>query len=197
MLVQALITSKQPTTGNFGARYMLPSMIVACLINSMLVLAYFNAAKSGAYRYAGKGVLIVITFAILLGGYRTIAWGLNARLVKGELESILVEAEVVKDCLLASYYGSPSPEYALAFGNNFSDRRFGNQLSSLYPDALFYDIAAKNFFSFQAQKLDKPSGCVVLFGKTYDAGQIKQNTGFDVTTIFVNKSASLYRITEN
>lgn len=62
-----------------------------------------------------------------------------------------------QDCEVITYYRSSSVQYALAFGNSWSNLNLGDSLIDLYSRLTFYDIWAQKFYGYEGTITSKNS----------------------------------------
>ncbi len=94
-----------------------------------------------------------------------------------------------KKCLHVSYYRSSDQEYALKFGNEFSNNQYSLSLQTIYNQSVFYNIWYKKYYSF-AKELSvdilQNKECVIFYGS------LLQNPGGNISTINQGKLNNNY-----
>lgn len=164
---QIIITVKHP-----AARYMVPSIMVTTLLNAAAVEYYTNKDVTMCKI---DNVLFGLFCLIVFSGFvfncnRIIDWTRNTA------NDFRANLTIRNECHDISYYGSSRIEYALAFGDDFSGRVYGNRLKNMYPDALFFNLFTKKFHAFDRFVADEEilgmlnSGeCLLLVGFPLEA----------------------------
>lgn len=172
IIIQIIMTVKHP-----GVHYMLPAITLTALLNAVLVTTLKQNPR--VFRTGlGNGLFYAVIFAgIVHGSYSTKSWAIeSADYFKNETEQSN-RINAVSGCSVISYYRASSIEYALSFGNEYSGFRYGKELSTMYPDALFYNIWSRMFHNYQIavnpgviSNLLMRDRCVLMVGAPLDEG---------------------------
>ncbi len=101
---------------------------------------------------------------------------------------------------IISYYGNSSQVYALAFGNNFSDRLFSPILRRMYPNEVFYSIWEREFSDFEraitADSVLQSQGNVFFQGISFKTPGYKgaYEPPFKLKDIYNGKRETVYQL---
>jgi hypothetical protein len=130
--------------------YLIPLYLTLSL-NLILFIKTIGTIRDGVVR---PGILVLLCALVITGGVwagsRTI-FDLNEtlrRLRKGQLEIYRIARLSLFGIRRADYYRSPTPEFALCFGNDYARRAFSEQLKVRFPTALSFNIFNGKFENF-------------------------------------------------
>jgi hypothetical protein len=131
--------------------YLLPLYLTLSL-NLILLIKTIGTIKEGA---AQRGLLVLLCGLVIAGGLwagsRTIELNeILKRLSKDQLEIYRIARLSPLGVPRADYYRSPTPEFALCFGNDFARRAFSKRLKERFPTALFFNIFTGKFEDFDS-----------------------------------------------
>ncbi|MFC1975338.1 hypothetical protein ACFLXQ_02945 [Chloroflexota bacterium] len=146
LILQTVITVKHPSI-----HYLVPSMslvgIIIFTLFNILELIFRSKAREQNIMFKLRTFLIIfVTFYILLTGLDLAIWIQRYRTDVIRIQNLINVS--YRNCTVINYYHSSSPQYALSFGNDHSNRRFGEVLSELYPNSIFYNIWSRQFYGY-------------------------------------------------
>lgn len=122
------------------ARYLTPVVGVMALANAGLV--FYSGTRGLRALVAG-----LLAAAVVSNGLSVSAWAKDMRIMN-ENDQALLRQMTAQGCALVPYYLVKLPLYNLDFGNQFTNNHFGPALRTLFPHAVSYDIANKEFSAF-------------------------------------------------
>jgi hypothetical protein len=164
LLGQTAMTVKHP-----GIHYMLPAIALTALLNLKMAEALKQTPRS-SQAFLGYRIFFAMIFAgMIYGCYTTVSWALDAKNYFAEEVAISNKVKAMSGCSVIPYYRSSSIDFALSFGNSWSDGRYGKELSSIYPDRIFYNAWNGYFYGFEsrydvANKSLVKNRCMLLAG---------------------------------
>jgi hypothetical protein len=132
-----------------SVHYLIPLYLTLSL-NLILLIKTIGTIRQGMVR---RGILVLLCALLIAGGVsaggRTI--DVNEALRRTRIEQL----EIYRIARLSpfsarrvDYYRSPTPEFALCFGNDFARRGFSERLKRRFPTALFFNIFNGKFENF-------------------------------------------------
>jgi hypothetical protein len=193
---QIVLTAKQPS-----GHYLLPSMPVASLATASITLLVMRTAGGGFLLPARRlGLIAVLIAGLVNGAVKDVGYASQARAYAEDAAAF--EPQLTpKDASTIAYYGSSQLEYALAFGNDFAKNRYGVRLRQLYPDALFYSIWERRFYSFagdvrgeEIRRLVRSGRTVLMDGLPLDDGYAAYQKGLILEPVMVGSGEAIYRL---
>jgi hypothetical protein len=199
MVGQLAVVAKHP----LHLHYLVPAIAVAALL---VPLALHTIAAVSAIRHLA---LITIVVLLPLLAYQPKQW-IGGRLASTShaTQQILLEMAAQRNCLVLPYYQFSSIPYALHFGNFFANRHYSDDLTSIYPGSLFYNIwvqAIEDFIGVRSKSaeislLSGPRPICPLGSTPLDNSSGTQANGttqleFLAAALFGAESMFLYQIT--
>jgi hypothetical protein len=147
MLVQAiglLLVAKHA-----NLHYLIPLYLTLSL-NLILLITTIGTIQKGA---AQRGFLVLLCGLVIACGLRAGSDTLHVnemlkRIRNDQLEIYRIARLSPLGVPRADYYRSPTPEFALCFGNDFARRAFSKRLKERFPTALFFNIFNGEFEDF-------------------------------------------------
>jgi hypothetical protein len=107
----------------------------------------------------------------------------------------------MKHCTVIPYYRSSSREFALSFGEDWTDSAYGRELAELYPQAIHYNIWTHQFYSMKMEdkraqiRRDLAAGsCYLMQGTPPSKEDLDRLSGFTLTEVIVAGDEGLYRL---
>jgi hypothetical protein len=156
---QLLMAVKHPVPlldGDVELRYLMPAIALSgLLLYCQLQLA--QQLLSSTQRIAHIMLLLVVLCVCITAHQSwyalqaSITYRNNATAIDRQLN------DQFPTCLVASYYRSSSPEFALWFGNGYANEAYANTLATLYPSQLFYHLWRQTFESFASKVKNSPA----------------------------------------
>ena len=197
----ALTVQLAMTLKHYNARYMLPSLVFCALANGFLALLLSSRSLPIGVRQAFSiaGAAVLILGAV---GLRSTAekWRENSASQQAAAEKMSELRAQQGDCLVVSYYGGSTPDFALALGNDYSAGDHSKVLIELYSDRIIYDLFGGGFWSYshhsrtrQVHDLVDSGRCVLMEGRTLPAGS-KLDSEFLMEPIATAGDETLYRL---
>ena len=169
-LLSFAVTAKYPTP-----HYLMPLVALAplhVLLCAKLLYWHFFSFPG----IASRGVIIGIVLVGLYHGYSRYSYYVAdfrkaAAEQLNEYNALKLEKKKTGD-MAVYYYRSSSPEYGLSFGNEAGSRyEFAQLLSTLYPNAWFFDISNVRFQSYglnlSPEKFYTKHGRLLFLGSGY------------------------------
>ena len=154
---QVLLVLKYP----YQPKYLLPSLMLSGLSLAIagLLLRTLMPRRPRWSLFATA----VLGLAILgIHSQCTLTAQLRERSDAGRLAIAAVNSQ--PNVHVVDTYGASSPEYALFWGNIWSGSRWSTQLAALSPHALFYELGANHFSSFDQPCVPQVPGPVLIHG---------------------------------
>lgn len=193
LTVQIGITAKHPHT-----HYLLPSMVATGLINAGLVYYFFKVDN-------GKRALIsfmLIAFLLVAFSYnifRVKSWVGGNRAYAQDSQELLSRIGGFPSSIKVGFYRSSLPGYALAFGNEFAGGYYWRELTSHYPDTVFFSIWGRFFYSYKGDRIDKKAiqntinkGVSIIMVGTHPT--VDNSGDLVLQTLYDNRSEKIYRL---
>jgi hypothetical protein len=144
-LISLLTVAKHP-----AQHYLIPLFITTGL-NLVLVLFAFQTGEQSAARGTIGWLALAGLLVVGLTNFVQETPALYANL-RGQAANHLRLYKHAKEIAInnqrVDYFFSDSPEFAICYGNDFAGRAFGEQLSRIYPDRLFFNIFINRFETF-------------------------------------------------
>lgn len=160
------------TLKHYGPRYMLPSLVICALPNAFIVLWLSSSALPLMLRRS-----LAVLGAILMGAglwssqWMVAQWLREATQNQANVRALAAVRSDEKGCLTIGFYKASNPEYALAFGSEYSGGVHGRTLDELYPDFIFYDQFSNTFRDWnlepriaQVRRMLAEGRCILLQG---------------------------------
>ena len=139
MVGQLAMVAKHPV----HLHYLVPATAVAALLAPLALHMIAPVSRHLA------PVTIVVLLPLL--AYQPMQW-IGGRLTSTgratQATQILLEMAAQRNCLVLPYYQFPSIPYALHLGNLYADRYYSDDLTSIYPDSLFYNTGQATIEDF-------------------------------------------------
>ena len=133
-----------------GIHYLIPLALTTALNLVFLFQACRNIDASKLKKRVGRIALVVL---LVLGAISFVGGTLNRYQAlhkdKRELLRLYQHAEALtRNEVRVDYFFSDSPLYPLCYGNDWAGGAFGQLLSTLYPDKLFFNVFNRKFQTF-------------------------------------------------
>ena len=144
-LISLLTVAKHP-----AEHYLIPLCITTGL-NLVLVLFAFQSGEESVVRRAIGWLALASLLVVGLTNFvqETPTRCADLRKKTADFLRLYKHAqEIAINNRRVDYFFSDSPEYALCYGNDFAAKAFGQQLSNLYPDRLFFEMFTARFETF-------------------------------------------------
>jgi hypothetical protein len=144
-LISLLTVAKHPAD-----HYLIPLCITTGL-NLVLVLFAFQTGEQSAARGATGWLALAGLLVVGLTNFVQETPALYADLreqAANHLRLYKHAKEIAINNRRVDYFFSDSPEFALCYGNDFAGGAFGERLTQLYPDRLFFNIFNDRFETF-------------------------------------------------
>jgi hypothetical protein len=144
-LISLLTVAKHP-----AEHYLIPLFITTGL-NLVLVLFAFQTGEQSAVRRAIGWLALASLLVVGLTNFVQETPALYANLREQAADHLRLykhAKEIAINNQRVDYFFSDSPEYALCYGNDYAAKAFGQQLSSIYPGRLFFNIFNSRFETF-------------------------------------------------
>jgi hypothetical protein len=149
MVGQIAVVAKHPV----HLHYLVPAIAVAALLAP---LALHMIAPVSVIRHLAPATIVVL---LPLLAYQPMQW-IGGRLASTgratQATQILLEMAAQRNCLVLPYYQFPSIPYALHLGNLYAYRHYSDDLTSIYPDSLFYNEgqAIEDFINVRSESAE-------------------------------------------
>jgi hypothetical protein len=198
IIMQCAMAIKHPGV-HTGIRYVLPAITLVALLNVQMVSALKHLTPSF---YLIKNIFcIAIFFGVFFGIYSLKSWAItSSEYYKSEIE-LLRRISKMEGCSVILNYRASSIEYALAFGNKYSDSNFSEELEKMYPKVYIYNMWTGGFDTYNkvhnssyVLKLLDENRCQLIYGIPLEEGDIKS---FLLTPLSVTSQVALYKIGED
>ncbi len=190
------------TTKHFESRYLVPVLIWPGYVNAVLVVWL----RSGGLRQAVRVPLALVGTAILCTGavhsVRSLSAGLHAdQRHQDDARTLDARLKAMPGCLVIGYYHAPVGQFALHFGNGFSNLDQAKFLTRLYPHSISYDIYTGRFLNFEMEDklaylrgLVSNGACVLLEGATRPVVPLNLPTDMALEPILAAGENGIYRL---
>jgi hypothetical protein len=134
-----------------SVHYLIPLYLTLSL-NLILLIKTIGTIRQGMVQRGSLALLCGLVIAgSLWAGSRTIELNENLkRMSKDQLEIYRIARLSPLGVPRVDYYRSPTPEFALCFGNGFARRVFSKRLKERFPTALFFNIFNGKFEDFDS-----------------------------------------------
>jgi hypothetical protein len=198
VVIQILITARQ-----WPARhYLLPSLIVACLVNTALVGLFGSGKLSRRERVAFLSPLVLIGCGgIVYTALRLQTWFWTAAKYRENVRILIGQRQKMTECIKIGYFRSSLPTYALSYGDGYSSGEQRRTLAELYPDAINFNLFNGQFTSFSGPiKLSElkqwiaHGRCVVMEGTAMEKQYSDLLTGLTLEPVFISGPEGIYRL---
>jgi hypothetical protein len=139
---QVLMVTKDPVTPH---HYLIPALAVTGL--AVVALARTFVSEPGAAARAVLGVLVVVALVSAVAHNRSMLAQLRSNRDQraGGRQAI---SNLRSECRFVYSYRVSEPAFALGFGNGFAGKKFGQELSRLYPGLVGYNVWNHRYESF-------------------------------------------------
>src|SRR5262249_13711710 len=141
MVGQVAMVAKHP----LHLHYLVPAIAVAALLAP---LALHMIAPVSVIRHLAPATIVVLLPLLASQPKQWIGGRLASTSRATQATQILLEMAAQRNCLVLPYYQFPSIPYALYFGNFFANQHYSDDLTSIYPDSLFYNFWAQTIEGF-------------------------------------------------
>lgn len=196
IIIQVAITVK-----HFAMHYMLPALVFTMLLNASVIVLLSRARPNHTVRVLYAGTVLLLAIGVWHTAPRLIAWTKMSQQYRADVESLSRRRSEMKDCTTVGFYRSSSPEFALAFGNDFAGSAYRRELARIYPNAIHYSIWGHQFYSMAMQpkrtevrRAVAAGGCVLMFGGPLSKEDQDSVHGFTLEPIVVAGTEGLYRL---
>lgn len=195
-IAQIALTAKQPS-----GHYLLPAMAASGLAAAGVIKLLTRAAPVRSLMAVCRaGFVAASVVGLIIGASRDYEYLVTAR-AYSESTAAFERQTTVGAAKLIAYYGSSQVEYALAFGNDFARNRYDARLRELYPDALFYSIWERRFYSFagtvpseEIRRLLGSGRTVLMYGFPLRDGYAVYQKGLTLEPVSVGSDKAVYRL---
>lgn len=193
IIVQVVMTIKHP-----GVHYMLPAITLTALLNAVLIDTLKNNPDISIFLIGNYLFYSMIFAGIIYGSYVTKSWANDSeKYIKNEI-ALSNKINSMSGCSAITYYRASSIEYALAFGNEYSSFSFARELSTIYPDKLFYHLWSGVFYNYQSvvstpniNDLLSRNQCLLLVGVPMDESY---GNNLNLTLLGSTKLSAVYKL---
>ncbi|NTW59098.1 MAG: hypothetical protein HGA43_08020 [Nitrospirae bacterium] len=193
ILAQVAVTSKHP-----HLHYLLPSMVVSCIMNACLIYVLLND-EHRSQRVFSSVLVMVLLIAFAFNGARVQAWIQENKQYASATAELLARVKTIDHSYKVGFYRSSLPQYALAFGNAFAGGVYGKELARLYPDTIFYQKWQDFFYTYEGgiikedylQTLINRGDKFIMIG-TPDS--LKNKDRLITEPLFVNVNEGIFRL---
>ncbi|MDS3861820.1 hypothetical protein RIF25_13505 [Thermosynechococcaceae cyanobacterium BACA0444] len=197
--IQIAMTIKHP-----AIHYLLPSMglcsLLIIIIGDLLYKELSNTLNSNLLHKISLFFFVAGLVVFVNSLYQNLLITQKIHMnYKDEIQAIhqLIDRNY-KNIPHVRYYRCSDREYALKFGNDFAGSQFSNELQSIYPDGLFYNVWSKKYETFSAEvNIDdyKDKSKIIFHGTPFDTkydSYEKYLPDFDLQKIYEGKYEALY-----
>jgi hypothetical protein len=189
------------TLKHYGARYMLPSLVICALPNAYIVLWLSSSALPIMLRRS----LAVLGAVLMAGGLWSSqsavdGWLRESADNQAAVRTLAAVRRDAKGCLTIGFYKASNPGYALAFGTEYTAGVHGKALEELYPNFIFYDQFTNTFRTWtlesrikQVRQMLARGQCVLLQGSPNVIG-LHLEPEFSIEPIAQAGDQAIYRL---
>jgi hypothetical protein len=142
LITQLIATIKHPSP---SGHYLMPTMALSGFI-------ILNILMNLPQRYPYFLISIFFILCTISIGKAELATKNNLLKYQKVHNDFLILKRISKEkycCRTADYYTSSSKEFALIFGNGYSQNNYRRELAKIYPDYISYNLWGKYFLSFK------------------------------------------------
>ena len=197
ILIQILITLK-----HFESRYTVPSLVLACGLNSLVFVSLSaHDVRPAMQRIAGLVALVIFGVGIVWTKNRVDQSMLQAHAHVLAADRLAQDRSEHPECFVIGYYRSSLPSFALNFGSEFSAGVHGALLSKLYSDQIAYNKFDGVFWSYSlgprlaaVEQMLKEGRCVWMQGSPEPGPRLRLPKELTVVPFEVSGSEELYRL---
>ena len=193
ILTQIAVTAKHP-----HLHYLLPSMVLSCIMNAGLIYVLLNDEQQ-RHKLFSMVFVIVLLIACVFNGIRVKAWMEENKQYASSTADLLAKVRNIDHSYEVGFYRSSLPQYALAFGNAFAGLLYGKELSKLYPNIIFYQKWQDFFYTFEGKIIDKyylraliDSGAKFIMVGTPES--LKERDWIITEPLFVTPDEGIFRL---
>ncbi len=164
---QIVMAMKHPVpllAGDVELRYLMP----AIALSGLLVYTQLHLAQRllSPTRWIVRSSLLIVATCFCITVHQSwyavqasIAYRDNAATIDRQLTTEF------PTCLVAGYYRSSSPGFALWFGDGYANETYAKSLAKLYPSQVFYHLWRRTFESFSGKVKNSPALLNELLGQ--------------------------------
>jgi len=193
IIIQYLMTAKYTQ-----AYYMLPAITLIALLNVNLVASLKQYLSISNSRIGVMLPYALIIVGIIYGISSTKSWAIESRRNLQDEIKLSNVTTAMKGCTVINSYKGSSMESALAFGNEFANRRYRKELSIIYPNVHFFDIWTGTYYNYtrtldasMVSDLFMNNRCLLMVGRPLDD---KNKKNLILTPLVETTHSALYKL---